>query len=110
MLRKQVRMYLKLGGDISRSRSELADNYFMIIQTNLTDPNKIPKEFMNDLLQTQAIQTSAFLESVSKTMELDLWKALKSKVKNSETQEKLYAILITKSPNCFITSVCWVIL
>ena len=65
MLRKQVRMYLKLGGDISRARSELADNYFMIIQTNLTDPSKILKEFMNDLLQTQAIQTSAFLESVN---------------------------------------------
>lgn len=83
MLRKQARLYLKLGGDISRARSELADNYFIIIQTNLTDPSKIPKEFMNDLLQTQAIQTSAFLESVNETMEPDLWKALKSKVKNS---------------------------
>ena len=89
MFRKQVRLYLKLGGDISRARSELADNYFIIIQTKLTDPSKIPKEFMNDLLQMQVIQTSAFLESVNETIEPDLWKSLKSKIKNSVTQEKL---------------------
>ena len=44
---------------------------------------------MNDLLQMQAIQTSAFLESVNETIEPDLWKSLKSKIKNSVTQEKL---------------------
>ena len=52
MLWKQAWLYLKFGYDISRARNELAENYFIIIQTNLTDPSKIPKEFINDLLQT----------------------------------------------------------
>ena len=40
----------------------------MIIQINLINPNTISKEYMNDLLQTQAIQTSAFLETVNESM------------------------------------------
>lgn len=92
-LRKQAKHFLKLGSDLFNARQELDEKLPAISQTNLTDPSKIPKEFMNDLYQAQAIQTSAFLESVSETMEPDLWKALKAKVKNKVESAEVVSTL-----------------
>jgi hypothetical protein len=79
-LRKQAKEYCDLGNKLFNARNELQENYHVIIQTNLTDPSKIPKELMHDIFESQAIQSSAFLETVSETMEPDLWEKLKAKM------------------------------
>ena len=71
-LRIQAKQYLKLGNDIFNAKYELKESYLMINQTNLTDPNKIPNEFVHDMFEIQAIQSNAFLESVTETIEVDL--------------------------------------
>mmetsp|Transcript_16578 Transcript_16578/g.14477 ORF Transcript_16578/g.14477 Transcript_16578/m.14477 type:complete len:183 (-) Transcript_16578:218-766(-) len=77
-LRNQANEYLNLGNQLFKARNELEENYHLITQTNLTDPSKIPNEFLNDVFESQAIHSSAFCEKVSENMEPDLWKALKA--------------------------------
>jgi hypothetical protein len=92
-LRNQARAYFKLGNELFKARNELAENYHVIIQTNLTDPSRMPKEFLQDVFETQAIQSAAFLESVSETMEPDLWAALKAKVKTKADSGEIISML-----------------
>jgi hypothetical protein len=92
-LRRKTREYLALGDRIFKAKNELAENYHVIINTNLTDPSKIPKEFLNDIFESQAIQSSAFLEIVSETMEPDLWKALKEKIKTKVDSSEIVSVL-----------------
>lgn len=80
-LRNQAKIYYKLGEDIFKARYEFKENYHIMSTTNLTDPSKVPGEFVRDIFEIQAIQSAAFLESVSETMEADLWKAQKAKIK-----------------------------
>lgn len=96
-LRNQAKQYLKLGNDIFKARHELKESYHIINQTNLTDPSKIPNEFVHDMFEIQAIQSNAFLESVTETMEGDLWQSLKQKVQtkvdSSETTCTLKSLI-----------------
>lgn len=77
-LRNQAKEYLSLGNQLFTARNELEENYQLIIQTNLTDPSKIPPEIINDVFESQAIHSSHFLSQVEEDMENDLWEALKA--------------------------------
>ena len=78
-LRNQAREYYKIGNELFKARNELEENYHLIIQTNLTDPSKIPEEIIHDVFESQSINSLSFLKGVEESMELDLWEALKSK-------------------------------
>lgn len=92
-LRKEAQEYLSLGHELMKARNELAENYHVIIQTNLTDPSKIPNEFLHEIFENQAIQSSVFLESVNETMEPDLWSTLKKAVKSKVDSGEIISVL-----------------
>jgi len=59
-LRNESKEYFILGNNLFKAKNELEENYHLITQTNLTDPSKIPAEFLHDVFESQSIHSNYF--------------------------------------------------